>query len=250
MKTNQINVEGFESAQEIMNNPVHDENIDKYALELYPTNEIKNIKPLPNQFIYIVSVIENKVIYHSKNIRQITGYNSEEFNIELILHNIHPDDKEIVVKGIRIAYLYGQNPVKGSIHNFFKINYRFRKKNGDYIKVQRYTFLVNEDKSGHMAHYKSICTDITDLKNDNKVDVKIYQDDKIVFSASTVELNNRFNKLSSREKEVCDLLCKGNSSIEISKKIFISKHTVDTHRRKIIKKLGLKNTNELLYGNF
>lgn len=54
------------------------------------------------------------------------------------------------------------------------------------------------------------------------------------------------SKLSEREKEVARLLCKGSSSQEISEALFISKHTADTHRRRILDKLGLKNTGELL----
>lgn len=246
MKTYKINVNGFESAQEIMNDPVYDRNIDKYALELYPANEIKNIKPLPNQFIYIVNVVENKIIHCSENIINVTGYSSKEFDINKMLSTVYPDDRKAVAMGIRIGYLYGQNPEKGSTHNFLKINYRFRKKNGEYIKIQRYTFLVNEDKAGHMAHYKSVCTDITDIKNDNKIDIKIYQDDKIYFQATSEELDDRFKSLTKREKEICDLLCRGCSSNDIAERIYISKHTVDTHRRKIIKKLGLKSTTELL----
>lgn len=52
--------------------------------------------------------------------------------------------------------------------------------------------------------------------------------------------------LSEREKEVARLLCKGLSSQEIAKTLFISKHTADTHRRRILEKLGIKNTGELL----
>lgn len=54
------------------------------------------------------------------------------------------------------------------------------------------------------------------------------------------------SKLSEREKEIAKLLCKGKTSQKIADEIFISKHTVDTHRRKILEKLGIKSTVELL----
>ena len=34
---------------------------------------------------------------------------------------------------------------------------------------------------------------------------------------------------------------------QIGQLLFISKHTVDTHRRKILRKLEIKNTTELLF---
>jgi DNA-binding NarL/FixJ family response regulator len=54
------------------------------------------------------------------------------------------------------------------------------------------------------------------------------------------------SSLSEREKEVARLLCKGKTSLDIAELLFISKHTVDTHRRRILEKLGIKSTTELL----
>ncbi len=52
--------------------------------------------------------------------------------------------------------------------------------------------------------------------------------------------------LSSREVEVLMLLIKGKSSKEIGEILFVSKNTVDTHRRKILDKTGAKTTAELI----
>ncbi|MCK4663593.1 MAG: response regulator transcription factor [Bacteroidales bacterium] len=52
--------------------------------------------------------------------------------------------------------------------------------------------------------------------------------------------------LSEREKEIIRLIIKGKTSKEISELLFISKNTVDTHRRNILEKTGLKSTNELI----
>ena len=52
--------------------------------------------------------------------------------------------------------------------------------------------------------------------------------------------------LTSRESEVLEYLLAGFTSMEISGKMSISKNTVDTHRRNILKRLGAKNTSELI----
>ena len=52
--------------------------------------------------------------------------------------------------------------------------------------------------------------------------------------------------LSERESEIIKWLSKGLSSEEIAHKMYISRHTVDTHRRNIHTKTGTKNTVELL----
>ena len=55
------------------------------------------------------------------------------------------------------------------------------------------------------------------------------------------------SKLSEREKEIARLICQGKTSQEIGKILFISKNTVDTHRRRILEKLGVKSTAELMF---
>jgi DNA-binding NarL/FixJ family response regulator len=53
-------------------------------------------------------------------------------------------------------------------------------------------------------------------------------------------------KLSPREKDVLRLLAKGLSNKEISEQLFISPHTVITHRKNITRKLNIKSVAGLL----
>ena len=52
--------------------------------------------------------------------------------------------------------------------------------------------------------------------------------------------------LSKREIELITLISKGLSSAEIATEMFLSKHTVDTHRRNILSKTETRNVVELL----
>lgn len=49
-------------------------------------------------------------------------------------------------------------------------------------------------------------------------------------------------ELSKREKEVLYLISEGNTNSEIADILFLSSHTVTTHRKNIMIKLGVKNT--------
>lgn len=51
--------------------------------------------------------------------------------------------------------------------------------------------------------------------------------------------------LGPREREVLQLVAEGCSSPEIARRLHISAHTVDTHRRNIMQKLGIHNVAEL-----
>lgn len=52
--------------------------------------------------------------------------------------------------------------------------------------------------------------------------------------------------LSTRELEVIQLITKGRSTSDIADKLFVSKHTINSHRKNILKKLGLKSPVELI----
>lgn len=53
-------------------------------------------------------------------------------------------------------------------------------------------------------------------------------------------------EISAREKDVLVLLAEGYNSQEIAGKLFISKNTVDTHRKNLLAKTSAKNVAELI----
>jgi DNA-binding NarL/FixJ family response regulator len=61
------------------------------------------------------------------------------------------------------------------------------------------------------------------------------------------EKDDNIPQLSSRETELIHLIAEGLTNKEIADKLFLSVHTIKTHRKNIIKKLGFsfKNTTEL-----
>ncbi|MBR07638.1 MAG: DNA-binding response regulator [Rickettsiales bacterium] len=51
-------------------------------------------------------------------------------------------------------------------------------------------------------------------------------------------------KLSERELEIIKLMSDGLTSIEIADKLFLSEHTVKTHRKNILRKLNVNNSSQ------
>lgn len=58
--------------------------------------------------------------------------------------------------------------------------------------------------------------------------------------------NDPLHKLSQREREVFYMLADGMPNRVIAKKLFISSRTVETHRARVIKKLGFNSTADLI----
>ncbi|AXG72167.1 oxygen regulatory protein NreC [Kordia sp. SMS9] len=73
---------------------------------------------------------------------------------------------------------------------------------------------------------------------------KTYYDAKL--NIEQVSKNSSKSILSRREKEILALIAQRKTSKEIADLLFISKSTIDTHRKNMIQKLQLKGANELL----
>ncbi len=69
---------------------------------------------------------------------------------------------------------------------------------------------------------------------------------EITFQLNGNKKNLKDNKeISEREKAVLECVAKGMTNKEIAEKLFISAHTVITHRKNIVRKLGIKTVSGL-----
>jgi DNA-binding NarL/FixJ family response regulator len=75
-------------------------------------------------------------------------------------------------------------------------------------------------------------------------------DDNFFFDAlaenQTNEIPEQVNQLTNRELEIAKLVCMELSSEEIAEKLFLSLHTVNTHRKNILKKINAKNAIDIM----
>lgn len=118
---------------------------------------------------------------------------------------------------------------------------------------QSATTLVNALKSGVKSYVKKDCSiaEIVDaiietgkgnnffcgkiLETIQKANINIEDLDSDVFSCEPVSL-------SERENEIIKMIAEGLTNIQIAEQLFLSNHTVNTHRKNIMSKLGVKNT--------
>lgn len=54
------------------------------------------------------------------------------------------------------------------------------------------------------------------------------------------------NELTPREKQILNLICEGLKSRDIARRLSISQHTVETHRRNIMLKLNISSSSQLV----
>lgn len=75
---------------------------------------------------------------------------------------------------------------------------------------------------------------------------KLYMSLDINLSSSDKQELNNIPVLSSREKEVLQLIADGMTNPQIATKLFLSMHTVDSHRKNLLTKFAVNNTASLI----
>ncbi len=87
----------------------------------------------------------------------------------------------------------------------------------------------------------SITLNITSMRKDIVKIGKMIDEDPVANAYF-----NKFHSLSKREKEILRYVAKGHSSQRIADTLFISIHTVQTHRKNIWNKLDINSYSELI----
>jgi len=119
--------------------------------------------------------------------------------------------------------------------------------------IQSGQTIIHALKSGVQSHVKKDCSlveiidSVKETYNGKKffcgqILETIHKEGIDVQELSDAEFTCEPIILSSREIEVITLIAEGFTNIEISEQLFLSKHTVNTHRKNIMNKLGVKNT--------
>ncbi len=195
--------------------------------------------------IYVMDWKLSKITYQ-RGVEEMLGYSPEEFDMNLALNYFHPDDTNFVnriIKGL-VAHSI-QNKVNRKVH-YLNLTFRLRRKDNSYVKVLRKSSYYEVDEKGRLVSNFSCLTDIEFIGNNNKVEWDLFMSniDKEGFKKNVhQEFVGFFTK---KENEIIKLLAKGNTSKEISEKMFVSPNTVPTHRKNILRKSRCHNLKELL----
>lgn len=67
---------------------------------------------------------------------------------------------------------------------------------------------------------------------------------------NNIPVQENSSLITDREVEIVRLLSNGYNSKEIGDMLFISEHTVNTHRRNMVRKLDLRNSYQLIVWAF
>ncbi len=214
---------------------------DSLLLRLEAMTEINN------QFFHIADLIQARITWASKRCEQMIGIKPEELDAYHFMEATHPDDLE--------KHTLGRSKMFNTANDLYtarkgrallSINLRIRNSKGEYpdLLFQLYFFYSEKFKTVFLFQ---VHTDIDFLKRRKHGYHYYVGDDFSNFRFPDEELLLIGNPLSDREFEIVRLVEKGLSSEAIAEKLFLSVHTVNTHRRNILNKTSKPTMSELIF---
>lgn len=202
----------------------------------------------PNQFLYIHDMRAGQ--FHHKGFDRCLGYSLDELTADFFVRNIHPADRSTYfrVSKALLAFVLRYSPELVPFVTTFQINYRVRRRDGTYITVLRQSTPLVKNGCHEVEAYLSFCTDISLIATSTHMKWQLQgpRSDEFPQFLTGGEAAASHVPLSGRELEVLRLLGQGLSSLAISKNLYISLNTVNSHRKSLLKKAGVTKTVSLL----
>lgn len=208
---------------------------------------IRRFTPVGNQFVYAASFPDLKYIYFSPSVKSVLGFDPSYFNSpDDFCELIHPDDLPVILNATFKSLSLGSDlkNIK-EFENVFHMDFRMRKSNGEYIRVQRQTGLLTKTKQGKLASTFGIVSDISHIKKSDEIILKMTGPEIPGYSFHSGNTNTK-KIFSKQEIKIIDKIIAGKTSKEIATIFNISIETVFTHRKNILRKSGKKSSTDLV----
>ena len=196
-------------------------------------------------YYYIVfNIPETTFEIISEELTEVLGYKPGEMTVPFFISKIHPEDQPWFLNfENKVREFFGKLNAKQVPHYKVRYDYRIRKKNGDYIRIMQQVTILQFTGENNIIRTLITHTDISHIKKDGAPALSFIGLNGEP-SYINVQVKNLFAEevVTSREKEILNLLVKGYDSKTISRELYISKQTVDTHRKNLLRKTGCDNT--------
>ena len=189
----------------------------------------------PNEALYVIDCLHAQLEPLSKNFNEIIGIERNNKNDLLLLYDHVAETNQPALHHWVMNNLNTAFNMNGFVkeRDIFKCIYKTYQ-GKTLLKI---TMGLQFDSAGKMRYTLGKLIDLTGLTVFQHFDYQYEGPNKDVFYDAYHQRNQGSSILTKRETEILILLGEGFTSQVIASKLFISVHTVDTHRRNIIEKM-------------
>lgn len=224
-------------------------NVNEKVLEHY----LDDLFSVGETYFYVIdfsSFPKLRLSYIHPSTTKYHGIEEKEFTLNHVLSAVHADDMPFCIACEEVIMKFFAGLDTGEMQHY-KTSYTLRIKDrfGNYRYIQHQGISIALDQAGRMAHALNVHTDVSHIKQESCGTMSLLgmngRPSYIGIDPFNPSLEEE-NPLTPSEHNLLELLAKGLTSKEAAAVLNISKYTVDTHRRNMLKKKGVKNTVDLI----
>ncbi len=240
-------------------------NIPQYWESLKPDNDVgatvaddwrrrvefmDDISAQNNAVVFLWNSYTNRFLYMSDKLQLFSGIDpalfTSENGVENVLSQIHPNHVQPVLMMIQQLVVNFCTDYHIDNYKNLKIcfNYLFKNGLGEYMQILQRPVILEVDEHNKPSLVLNFTYHIDYIKRTDSVGGMVITDDEtFVFDYNPITSRiEPVKTFSAQEMTILQLLGKGFDTKSIAEKLFISPHTVDTHRRNLIKKTNCMDT--------
>lgn len=213
---------------------------------------LDSISAQTNAVMLLHDISVNRFLYMSDKPKLLGNYNPEDFTSEtgmdFFFSNIHAEQRSAALLIQRQIMSYGMDNSSACLNNCVaNMTFLYKRKSGGYFQFLQKSIVVETDASGYPLLYLYYGFDISHLVRPS-VGLVINAPYETLIWAYNISKKSleQVNLLSVQEKKILGLLAQAKHSKEIGDMLFISSHTIDTHRRNLLKKTSCIDTTALI----
>lgn len=217
-----------------------------FEIQVY--KKLLDIFHVGDYYFYIFNVANVEIEFVSDQLGSVLGIEKEQFTPRFVFDIMHPSDRQRFLDNERYVTDFFTKLQPEKVFSYkVSYDYRLKDKDGKYRWIHQQVITIQSAAEGAVVRTLGVHTDITHIKMSQQPMLLTFtgMDGEAGFSVPC-DQNFRQMIFSDREKEIIALIYAGLSSEQIAEKLFISIHTVNSHRKRILKKTSCTGWNEFL----
>jgi len=211
---------------------------------------------LPTYFVIDYTNSSYKLM--TENFKSVIGFDSREFiegGLSFVMSIFHADDFKVYNEKVfttNLGFLKNTDQCDHHKH-IFSYTFRVKSTSGEYKWILQRGSYVTSKETNMPLYSMGMVMDLTNYKTDTLMlhTIEKTGQDNGLFNTINLETNyfypNEEDALfTAQEKNVVKWLADGFSSKQLADKLFVSEHTIISHRKNMLKKTNTKNVAELV----
>lgn len=226
-----------------------DENQLDYSGLIKHKQVLQTIADVGNSGTGIFDLCKREVIFYSSNFGVLLGYDPDDYmdsGQAFFADKIHPEDAlRCSINGVSVLKVLSNFSNDEKFNHKLITEYRMLNAQNQYVRLIEQYQVLELAPDGQIW----LMLNIVDISS-NQDELEQSQSQLLNFRTGNIipiEIPKKIDfELTKRELEILKLVKRGLLSKEISNKLSISVHTVNTHRQRFLEKLGANNSFEAL----